>query len=439
LNRETPKITPISLPQAHCLFTLREMKTRFVVILVLFNVAALGAGFVYFSQYWGRQVAQTQESTQVELAAWQARATAATVEAENSVVYKTNTFNWSQVESTDYRQYIANLRGIGCPESTIKDIIMTDVMRLYAQRLGQYYHNGRDFKFWETDDKRKLKQPQIEEREKQLAEINKELPAVLRELLGINYEREVNKYFVDTDEDNRRLGFLSDDKRSQLLALRDQFDGERERAKYEAGDGKLAAADIYKLQQIDQDQDAALSRILTPEEKEEYELSESPTADKLRKQLIGFNPTEDEFREMFRRQKAIDSEYEYEDVNDESVRAAKAAEEQAMMAELKGQLPPERVTQLDRSQDPDYQSLCVLSERYDLPDGTSDALLNMRQTAEDQKRQLLANKDMSPDQIDVALKAMQAETEKEARAALGDEAFAQYSQSAAWIQSLGTN
>ncbi|HUD83466.1 MAG TPA: hypothetical protein VMQ67_08175, partial [Candidatus Saccharimonadales bacterium] len=149
--------------------------------------------------------------------------------------------------------------------------------------------------------------------------------------------------------------------------------------------------------------------------------------------------TEDEFREIFRRQNAIDSAYEFEDPNDDSVRAAKAADEQAMMAQFKAQLPPDRVTQLDRSQDPDYQNLCVLSERFDLPDGTSQALLDMRQAAEDKKRELLSNKDIPPEQAEVALKAIQAETEKEARAALGDQAFGQYSQTAAWIQTLGTN
>ena len=413
---------------------------RFVVILMLFNVAALAAGFVYFSQYWGRQVAQDQESAQVELAAWQAKAAAVAATASSqTVAYKTNSFSWSQLESSDYRQYIANLRAIGCPESTIKDIILTDVMRLYAQRRGQYYLNGRGFKFWETDEKRKLKQPQIEEREKQLAAIDKELPAVLRELLGINYEREVNKYFVDADLDNRRLAFLSDDKRSQLLALRDQFEGERERAMYQSQGGKLPAADIDQLRQIDQEQDAALSQLLTPQDKEGYELSMSPTADRLRKELIGFNPTEDEFREMFRRQKAIDSAYQFEDPNDDSVRALKAADEQAMMAEFKAQLPPDRVAQLDRSQDPDYQNLCVLSERFDLPDGTSQALLDMRKAAEDQKRELLSNKDIAPERVEVALKAIQAETEQAARTALGDQAFGQYSQSARWIQNLGTN
>lgn len=39
----------------------------------------------------------------------------------------------------------------------------------------------------------------------------------------------------------------------------------------------------------------------------------------------------------------------------------------------------------------------------------------------------------------LALKAIQAETERAARAALGEQAFAQYAQSAAWLQSLGTN
>jgi hypothetical protein len=416
------------------------VKTRFVVILLLFNIAALGAGFVFFSHYWGAQVAKDQQSAQEEVAAWQARAEAAAAAPKEPVIsYVTNAFNWRQLESTDYRQYIANLRGVGCPESTIKDIILTDVMRLYAQRRGQYYHNGREFKFWETDEKRKLKQPQIEEREKQLAAIDKELPAVLRELLGVNYEREVNKYFVDTDQDNRRLGFLSDDKRSQVLSLRDQFEGARERAMYDSHGGKLPASAIEQLREIDEQQDAALSQVLTPAEKEDYELSMSSTADRLRQQLIGFNPTEDEFREIFRRQKAIDSAYEFEDTNDESVRAAKAADEQAMMAAIKGELPSDRVAQLDQSQNPDFQSLCVLSQRFDLPDGTSQAIQDLRQTAESQKQALLTNKDIAPERLEVALQAIEAETEQAARTALGDEAFAQYSQTATWMHSLGTN
>lgn len=47
-------------------------------------------------------------------------------------------FRWSELESTNYRTYIANLRGIECPEQTIRDIITADVDEaFYAPRRDQ--------------------------------------------------------------------------------------------------------------------------------------------------------------------------------------------------------------------------------------------------------------------------------------------------------------
>jgi hypothetical protein len=43
-------------------------------------------------------------------------------------------FRWSQLESKDYRVYIKNLRAIGCPGQTIRDIITADVDSLYKAR-----------------------------------------------------------------------------------------------------------------------------------------------------------------------------------------------------------------------------------------------------------------------------------------------------------------
>jgi hypothetical protein len=43
-------------------------------------------------------------------------------------------FSWSQLESADYPIYIANLRSIGCPERTLREIIKADVADLYAQK-----------------------------------------------------------------------------------------------------------------------------------------------------------------------------------------------------------------------------------------------------------------------------------------------------------------
>jgi hypothetical protein len=415
------------------------MKTRFAVILLLVNVAALAAGFVYCNQYWAAQTEQDRGAAQAELTAWQARANAPEQAAppKPEVVYQTNDFHWSQLESTNYQQYINNLRAVGCPEGTIKDIILTDVMRLYAQRRGQFYHNGRPFNYWETDDYRKLKEPQIEERDRQLAAIDKELPAVLRELLGINYEREVDKYFVDTDEDDIRLAFLPDDKRAQVLSLREEFEGKRERIFFDEQNGKLLASQIEELRGIDQSQEEALAQVLSPQEKEEFELSMSPTADRLREQLIGFNPTEEEFRALFDKQKAIDDAYEFEDTSDATVSAAKASDEAEMLAAFKGNLIGDRVAQFERSQDPEYRNLTLLAARYDLPADAPATLLEMRKVAEEERAKLLSNQDIAPERVEAALEAIQAETEKAVRATLGEQAFAEYAKSAAWIKSAG--
>jgi hypothetical protein len=43
------------------------------------------------------------------------------------VAPKPDPFRWGQLESTDYPTYVANLRAIGCPEPTIRDIVSADV------------------------------------------------------------------------------------------------------------------------------------------------------------------------------------------------------------------------------------------------------------------------------------------------------------------------
>jgi hypothetical protein len=44
-------------------------------------------------------------------------------------------FQWGQIESPDYPEYIAKLRAFGVPEKTIRDLIIADVQKLYRPRL----------------------------------------------------------------------------------------------------------------------------------------------------------------------------------------------------------------------------------------------------------------------------------------------------------------
>ncbi len=356
------------------------------------------------------------------------------------VIYKTNQFHWSQVESSDYRKYIANLRAVGCPESTIRDIIITDIMRLYAVRRGQFYHNGREFKFWETEEKRKLKAKQLEEREKQLATIDKEIPIILRELLGINYEREMNKYFVDTDDDNRKLSFLSQEKRSSVLALRDEIEGMREKVTDNAPGGKLSAEDIAKLKKIEEYRLSKLGQLLTGPEFDQLELSTSDTAERLRKELVGFNPTEDEFRELYRLQREHDQKYAFVDsTNDEALRE-KEEDAQKVEEEILARLDANRAQDYARTKNPEYRNLAMFTEVYDLPSSTTQSLFEIEQAVKAEKQALLTAANLSEETRTEGLRAIQAETEKTVRRLLGDQLYGKFTQSAGdWIPKVSTN
>jgi len=60
-----------------------------------------------------------------------------------------NPFDWRQVESRDYKQYIANLRAVGCPEETIRDIITADVNKLFEERRKSLAgEKTRRFEYW---------------------------------------------------------------------------------------------------------------------------------------------------------------------------------------------------------------------------------------------------------------------------------------------------
>src|SRR5437773_1145152 len=51
-----------------------------------------------------------------------------------NILVRRQFFSWQQVESDDYPTYIVNLRDIGCPEQTVRDIIIADVNALYARK-----------------------------------------------------------------------------------------------------------------------------------------------------------------------------------------------------------------------------------------------------------------------------------------------------------------
>src|SRR5437588_1389425 len=99
------------------------------------------------------------------------------------MVLRRQFFSWREVESADYPTYIANLRSIGCPEQTIRDIIIADVNALYAKRRATEILTPQQ-EWWRSEPS-----PQVVKlaADKYIA-LDKERRALLAKLLGPDWE-----------------------------------------------------------------------------------------------------------------------------------------------------------------------------------------------------------------------------------------------------------
>jgi hypothetical protein len=52
-------------------------------------------------------------------------------------IAKTQSFQWSQLDAADFDTFVKNLRGIGCPEATIHDIVAGELTEIYAEKRRQ--------------------------------------------------------------------------------------------------------------------------------------------------------------------------------------------------------------------------------------------------------------------------------------------------------------
>ena len=97
------------------------------------------------------------------------------------VNYLTNRFRWQRLESTNVEQYVANLRGIGCPDKTVRAVVLADLDRRYELIKRQAQTN---LPFWTGGRKYQAAQAAQQAREKAL---EKEEAALVRQVLGFEY------------------------------------------------------------------------------------------------------------------------------------------------------------------------------------------------------------------------------------------------------------
>jgi RNA polymerase sigma factor (sigma-70 family) len=200
-------------------------------------------------------------------------------------------FNWGKIESTDYKQYAANLKAIGCPPETISDIVSQDLRKNFARRRWEFLKTTVSREFWKSD----FQPSSGMDREKllRLKEMDDEFNWTYKEILG-TADPEV--HFVQNIDtlDHEIVASYGDIDLTTFEVIKGHIKDFRTKLHLLSSDGSGNS-------ELQQELAAQIASELTPEQLEDYEVRCSEPAKQLRKAIPKESPlTEQEFRAAYR-------------------------------------------------------------------------------------------------------------------------------------------
>ncbi|MDA7520872.1 hypothetical protein N8546_01720 [bacterium] len=308
------------------------------------------------------------------------------------IVREVEPFHWSQIESGDYETYVKNLRNIGCPEETIRDLVKQDLDKYYDKRKADILSKSPARKeFWKTGNPSSLGRPSASA-SSQMAQLDREKNEVLGDLFGSQGMAAINRPSPlararSQAKSGYEMDFIPEETKAELNTLEREFGSELLK---KMAQGASDAQDMAEIRQLRQNRDDRIGTMLTPEQKMEYDLRKSPTAANMRLQMDGFDPSEDEFRDIFAARKSFDEEHGV--VPGSSISAGdmegRQFAEQEMNNQIRDSLGDDRYQDYLRQTDYDYKSIHKITERQGLGENISAQVYQMKIEAEQFAREI---------------------------------------------------
>jgi LysM repeat protein len=339
----------------------------------------------------------------------------------NTIVQR-QLFTWHDIESPNYAVYVANLRDIGCPEQTIRDIIIADVNALFSRRRATELVTP-DQQWWRSEPDSNV----VAVAAMKAQALESERATLLTELLGPNWESgdlasipRPTRSGVTLDgpvlgtlplETKQALQNISARSEDRVLAYLEQMKEE----------GK--APDPAELARIRQDTRRELAGVLSPLQLEEFLLRYSENANALRTnfgELKYFNATPDEFRTVFRAVDTIDQQIAAITGTDaNSVQGRRALEAQRENA-IKLALGQRRYEEYRMLQDPLYRQAMATAIAAGTPEEARTLYL-VNVAAAEQQASITNNPALTAAQREIELKQLEADQLRANAVATGQE------------------
>jgi hypothetical protein len=414
------------------------MKSRALITILLLSNFALAAYILSFHRSAAKSSKQIVSDHSISPKSSHVAKLHKPPPSETPTAASTNTLRWAQLEAEDYPTYIARLRSIGCPEQTIRDIIIADVDKLMAPQVLALTGHTNPPKYWKSDV-RDSSNLQSLERLNRIAELDVQKRGVIKDLLGIDLAAERLRQKGETDIYEERLSFLPEDKRSQVRLLIEKANREEVylREKSWRDNDELTSAEKNRLQSIQQEKDQALQQILSPAEYDQYNLWFSPSAYKVRDAFYGLDNTEAEFLSVYRLQQDFDSRWG--NVQPASLGPSEKQEYDSARAQFDSDLSqllgPERYAEIKQAQDSDYRQLAQTAADYNLPPGVVSDVYALKNLAFEQRSKVNTDATLTPEQKQSIFQAINQETERAVSETIGPQALKTYLHSGAgkWI------
>jgi hypothetical protein len=203
---------------------------------------------------------------------------------------------WDSIEAETAIELMANLRAIGCPERTIRDIVVLRICRGYRDQIKEAEASAAHT--W--DFTRNKPQREWREANWKKADLRNEMVAELEGLFDESWSQ-VSQEIIGWPHGTEESSYLTREKRSEVDRIEQRYRRAKEELQLDVRGmlGNLDAADRSRLRDLELQKTSELGALLAPSEMEEYQYRHSAAADYVLKNLPEAK-NEQEFRTMVR-------------------------------------------------------------------------------------------------------------------------------------------
>lgn len=347
--------------------------------------------------------------------------------------FVTNRFHWQRLVSTNYDEFVANLRAVGCPERTIRDIVVGDVW----QRFSAFENRADPTPFWANGPRLVVERRRNEAEALQLKD---ELAATLRRLFGYEWsphsERDLFK------EENlicrALLGDVTEDQLERVTALIMSTESLKEEVGWRCRDIFLEE-DHAELSRRRDELEQRVRGVLSPAQFEEFSARVGMAEWLFRSEgLELLKPTAAELRQIALAKTQIRPlGWEMVGLDDAQSREEKEADKAAVKLRIREILGEARYAEFELLQDHNYRSIRSFAEENSLPADLARKLYDVRKLAADEVRQVREDKSLDSQSRTQRLDAVTRSLAPAVNELLGAKLYADYlRRSGQWVTNV---